>query len=165
MITRRNCLVGMAGLVAVGAGAARAAVQPVVAYADGLMPGWWIGGWSKTTANFGFADGTKPIEVTMAGWNGMTLQTNTPLDTSPFTVLTMVVNGGEKGRQEFELTLKKGDKVVSEPAIIDCDKGQWVRTDVPLKKMRVKDQIDTIMLTNKSADAMEPFYLNYVLFQ
>lgn len=165
MLTRRLCLAGMAGVLASVASVARAAVTPVLVYADKLMPGWTIGGWAKRTEEFAFSDGSKPIELTMQGWSNMTFQTTTPVDTSAFTVLTIVMNGGEKGRQEFTVELKKGDKVVSDKATATPTKKAWTRVDVPLKKMKIKEPIDTIIVSNTAGDAMEPFYINYVLFQ
>lgn len=166
MQTRRFYLAGIAASVlATVAQAARAAVDPLLVYADGLVPGWWIGGWSKTTPSFPFADGSKPIEVNMAGWNVMTFQTSTPIDTSKYTTLIIVTHGGEKGKQEFMLSAKLGEKVVSQEMSISCVKGEWAKILVPLKKMKIKGPIDTLALSNKSADAMPTFYINYVLFQ
>lgn len=167
MLTRRMHLAAL-GAVAMGglASAVRAQPQPAIVYADGMGPGWFIGGWAKYTQQFPHPDNQKPVEVTMAAWNALTFQSNTPFDFTPFSTLTVVTNGGDKGKQEVELTAKLGDKVVSEAIIIRCQKNQWGRVDIPLKKMKIKgDRIDTLFLNNKSAEAMPPFYINYVLFQ
>ncbi len=168
MISRRSCLIGLgAGLTTAYGSQALAADKPtpIVAYMDGIQPGWWIGGWTKNTPQFAFADGQKPVEITMAAWNAFTFQTSAAIDTSAFTALTMLVHGGDKGKQAFEVSFKKGDKVVSEALVVKCDKGQWVRTDLPLKRAKIKEPIDTILFNNRSPDGMPPFYVNVVLFQ
>lgn len=113
-----------------------------------------------------FDDGSKPVEVTMPGWSVFTLQSNAPIDVSGYTTLTVVVNGGKEGKQEFTLTAKLGEKVVSEAIVLKCKKGEWGRFDIPLKKLKLKGaQIDSLVLNNGSGDPLSPFYLNYVLFQ
>lgn len=66
-ITRRHLLAGAAALTVLPAyGQAQTqAPTPVLIYADGLKGGWWIGGWAKYQPQFAFADGSKPVAVTM----------------------------------------------------------------------------------------------------
>ncbi|ESQ92234.1 hypothetical protein ABAC460_04910 [Asticcacaulis sp. AC460] len=164
MLNRRLCLAGMTGAsLSVMAGIARAA-DPLLVYADGLAPGWWIGGWTKNTPQFPLED-QKPVQLTMEGWNAFTFQTGTPVDTTAYKTLTIVVHGGDEGKQEFKLSAKLGDKVVSQEMNVKCQKGQWGRVDVPLSRMKIKGPIDTLFLQNKSPDKMAPFYVNFVLFQ
>ena len=147
------------------ADAPAAAPAPLVAYSDGLQPGWFIGGWSKYTAPSPLGD-QQPVQVTMDAWNGLTFQSNSPQSLDGYTTLTIVVNGGDKGNQEFKLSFKLGDKVISQEADILCPKGQWVRFDLPLKKLHLTgNSFDTIFLVNKSGDKMPPYYINYVLLQ
>ena len=164
-MTRRLCVQGTIAALSLVAFAAEAKTDPIIAYADALMPDWHISGWAKNTPQFNFADGTKPIEISMPGWSTFALQTGTPIDTTKFETLTVVVNGGAAGKQELNLVLKAGDKAVSEIMVVKCDKGQWVRVDIPLKRMKIKEAIDTVFINNSSGDAMDTFYLNYVLFQ
>ncbi|ESQ76340.1 hypothetical protein ABAC402_04375 [Asticcacaulis sp. AC402] len=157
----------MAGLTGVSlfglAGLARAA-DPLLVYADGVMPGWWIGGWAGNTPQFPLGD-QKPVEITMEGWNVFTFQTGKPLDTAPFKTLTIVVHGGETGKQEFKISAKLGDKQVSQELNVKCVKGEWGRVDIALSRLKIKGLMDTLSLQNKSPDKMAPFYVNYVLFQ
>lgn len=45
-------------------------------------------------------------------------------------------------------------------------KGDWARIDVRLKDLKLKDaKFDTLALNNASAEAMDEFYINYVLIQ
>ena len=165
MIHRRQCLTMLAAMPLVTAASSlRAQAQPLIVYADGLMNGWWIGGWAKTVPQMPLGD-QKPVQVTMEGWNVMTFQTSAPLDTTPFSTLTIVVHGGDTGKQEFKLSARLGEKLVSQEMTIRCNKGEWGRVDVPLKKMKIKGPIDTLYLQNQTADALAPFYVNYVLFQ
>lgn len=145
------------------AGMARAA-DPLLIYADGILPGWWIGGWAKNTPQVPMED-QKPVEITMPGWSVFTLQTATPVDASPYKTLTLILHGGDAGKQEFALVARHGEKAVSQEMILKCQKGQWGRTDIPLNRMKIKAPFDSLVLQNKSGEAMAPFYLNYVLFQ
>ncbi|EGF90280.1 hypothetical protein ABI_32960 [Asticcacaulis biprosthecium C19] len=164
MLNRRSCLAGLTGASMAVLGFAARAADPLLVYADGLQSGWWIGGWAKNTPQFPLED-QKPVQVNMEAWNVLTFQTGTPVDTTAYQTLTIVVHGGDEGKQEFQLSAKLGEKVVSQELTIKCQKGQWGRVDVPLRRMKIKGPIDTLFLQNKSADKMAPFYVNYVLFQ
>ncbi len=164
MLNRRLCLAGITGAsLSVMAGMARAA-GPLVIYADGISPGWSIGGWAQNTPQVPMED-QKPVQITMPGWSVFTFQTATPVDTSAYKTLTVILHGGDAGKQEFALVAKQGEKVVSKEANLKCQKGKWGRTDIPLDWMKITAPIDSLVLQNKAGEAMAPFYLNYVLFQ
>lgn len=145
--------------------ASTAQTQPVLIYADGLKNGWWIGGWSTQTPEFTLED-QRPIQITMKGWNAFTLQTSQPVKASDYSVITVVVHGGEKGKQEMKVRAKLGEKNYDGNVTIKATKGQWVRYDIRIKDLKIKDgQFDTIELRNDSAEEMPPYYINYVLLQ
>ncbi|WKL58854.1 hypothetical protein Q1W73_07665 [Asticcacaulis sp. ZE23SCel15] len=166
-ITRRHLVAGTTALTLLPLRTQAQTPTAVLIYADGLKNGWWIGGWAKHQAQFAFADGSKPVAVTMAGWNVMTFQTSAPFDPADFSTITLLVHGGPKGKQEFKLSAKLGDKVVSGAELsVKVPKGDWARIDVRLKDLKLKDaKFDTLVLNNASAEAMDEFYINYVLIQ
>lgn len=157
----------MAGVAALGFGGlsfgAVAQAQPTLIYADGPKSGWWIGGWSKQeTVDF---DGQKPVKVTMEGWNAFAFQTGTPVKGDAYTTLTILLHGGDKGRQELKLSARLGEKDYGAEVTLKAKKGQWVRYDVALKDLKVTGDFDTIFINNKTADAQPSYYINLVLLQ
>ncbi|ADU13552.1 hypothetical protein [Asticcacaulis excentricus] len=166
-LTRKGFLAqGLAsGLALMAAGVARAQKGPMLAYADGMKEGWWIGGWAKQTPAVPLED-QKPVEITMAAWNVFTFQTWQKLNGPDFKTLTLLVHGGPKGKQEVSLRLRLGEKAYESQVTLKGVKGKWVRYDVPIKDLKVKDgQFDTIELRNASAESLEPFYVNFVILQ
>jgi|GEM_PF-4932419 len=161
-INRRQVAAGLA-VLAGSLSVPAVAAQPVLIYADGPQSGWWVGGWSKQeTVEF---DGQKPVRVTMEGWNAFTFQTGTPVKADQYQTLTILMHGGDKGRQEIKLSARLGEKDYGGEVTLKARKGQWIRYDVPLKDLKITGDFDTIFFNNKMAEAQLPFYLNFVLMQ
>jgi hypothetical protein len=139
---------------------------PLLIYADGIKPNWFIGGWSKYTVDTPFADGTKPVTVNMVAWNAVTFQTHAPISTQGFTTLTLVIHGGQQGKQVLRVSAKLGDQAVSHEFGLKAVAGEWRRIDIPLQRLQIKDgKFDTIFINNGSPDTLNEFYINYVLLQ
>ncbi|MFT4089882.1 MAG: hypothetical protein QM645_04060 [Asticcacaulis sp.] len=163
-MNRRYLIAGAAalGTVVPLSKAAAQARQPLI-YVDGIKPGWWIGGWTKhEIVDF---DGQKPIRLTMEPWNALTFQTGTPLKADEYKTLTILVHGGDKGRQEVKLSARLGEKDYGAEATLKGKKGQWVRYDIDLKDLKITGDFDTIFINNKFDDTQPPFYINIVLMQ
>lgn len=162
-LTRKGFIAG--GLALMATGVARAQKAPILIYGDGLKEGWWIGGWSKQTPGVTLED-QKPVEITMAAWNAFTFQTWQKLNATDYKMLTLLVHGGLKGKQEIKLRARLGEKAYEGEVTLKGLKGKWARYDVPLKDLKLKDgQFDTFELRNMSGEALDPFYINYVILQ
>ena len=142
------------------------ATEPLVIYADGIKPGWFVGGWSKYTMDKAFDDGSKPVTVNMAAWNAITFQTQSPVSVEGYSIFTIVVHGGAKGKQNVQLSFKLGDKEVSKRVDLAPRKGEWLRIDVPVAKLKVVgNKFDTVFINNGSPNSVDEYSINFVLLQ
>jgi hypothetical protein len=87
---------------------------------------------------------------------------------SDFATLTVLVHGGDAGRQQTRLRLKSGEVEHKGAIALRARRGVWERYEASIRRdLKVKegDSFDTIEIFNAAGDELAPWCLNYVLLQ
>jgi len=165
-------------LVAVGAftiysrSTSSAAHAPLVIYSDGLDPSWADWSWN-TTINW--QDTTDPhsgkydVAFTFYNpWDGLSVHSDDPIDTTPYDLVQFWINGGEKGGQQLWLYVEYPGGGSSPPVDLapyiaghSIAANTWSEVEVPLSVLGAQNtQIDRLDFFNDTGDTQPTMYLD-----
>ncbi len=166
-------LIGMA-LAAISTGlligrAAHAAPQTpqadVIVYQDALAAGWSNWSWN-TTVNFAntspVRSGTNSIAVDYtAGWAGLSLRTDTPLDASVYPTLTFWVHGGSGAHKLLRVFIQETDSGPAGSTFdITATVGVWTPITITVAQLGNPSQIARINVTDRTGSDQAVFYVD-----
>lgn len=137
-------------------------------YRDAVAAGWQDWSWGGVTRDFARSSpvhaGTASIAVTYtAGWSGLQLGRNDPVDTTGFDVLRCWVHGGAGGGQQVQIEVGNHLIGVSTRAAVTPPAGAWTSVDVPLAALGTT-QITYMYWFNNTAGPQATFYVDDVVF-
>ena len=170
ILCRRTFLASAGGAALAGSASmarAQAGAQPLLIYADGLKNDWTTIGWARVQLESPLGE-QKPVQLFMAAWSTFGFQRPTPVAGADFATLTVVVHGGEQGRQGLRVRLKSGNTEHRKYVELTARAGAWDRFDFSIQRhlgVRDNQSFDTIEVFNPTGNELPPWYLNFVLLQ
>jgi Glycoside hydrolase family 44 len=161
-----------AGFALGSPGASNAAHPSLVIYGDSLASGWSDWSWST---QIDWQDTTNPhsgqydIAFTYSsGYDGLSVHSDTPVDTTSYDQVQFWINGGTAGGQKIWLYAEDSGNSLGSPVDITpyvkanaIKAGTWSLVDVPLSVLgAVGTQIDRLNFFNNTAGTQPTMYLD-----
>lgn len=129
-------------------------------YADNLDSGWQNWSWNTTVDTAATATvhtGLHSMAVTYtAGWAGLYLHADSPIDLTDYDRLTFWINGGT-GNQQLQVVVNgDGDNAFS----LQAQAGIWVQIDISLAALGSPATLSDIYWQDTTGSAQPTFYLD-----
>lgn len=177
-LIRRILLIGVsAATLTIGLPATSNAAHPSLAvYTDGLAPGWSDWSWStqinwEDTSNP--QSGTDDIAFTFDNpWDGLSVHSNVPVNTTPYDQLQFWINGGTSGGQQLWVFLEDNNNELSTPVDIspyvqdgNIASNAWSQVDIPLSVLGASGTaVDRLNFFNNTDSTQPTMYLDNISF-
>jgi hypothetical protein len=138
------------------------AASDLTLYGDALAGGWVDWSWN-TTRNFNNSSpvqsGTASISVRYdAGWAGLYLHANAPVDLANYDRLRFWIHGGSTGGQQLRIVANG-----SEPSVaVTANANQWKQVEVMLSNLGSPASLSELYWQDTTGGAQAVFYLDAI---